>query len=171
MKSIGIDAIYAYTSELYVDNYDLAKARNIDPNHFIKGIGIKTFSVKPPNEDYVSQAATAAYRLMKYYGYKPEDFFRIDVATESSLEGSRATVSDVIGMLEQVYGKGSFSHILGYEQKFACASGVERILESSIWHVADYNPRKYSMVIVSDTAKYNLQTGEEPTQGGAACIC
>ena len=168
MKSIGIDAIYVYTSELYVDNYDLAKARNIDPNHFIKGIGIKTFSVKPPNEDYVSQAATAAYRLMKYYGYRPEDFFRIDVATESSLEGSRATVSDVIGMLEQVYGKGSFSHILGYEQKFACASGVERILESSIWHVADYNPRKYSMVIVSDTAKYNLQTGEEPTQGGAA---
>jgi 3-hydroxy-3-methylglutaryl CoA synthase len=106
MTKVGIDAIYVYTPELYVDTAELALARGEDPKHFTEGIGISKFSVAPPNEDQASMAATAAYRLMENYGVSPEDIFRIDTPTESGLDASRALVSDVVGMLEQVYGKG-----------------------------------------------------------------
>lgn len=168
MTKVGIDAIYVYTPELYVDTAELALARGEDPKHFTEGIGISKFSVAPPNEDQASMAATAAYRLMENYGVSPEDIFRIDTPTESGLDASRALVSDVVGMLEQVYGKGSFVHLMGYEQKFACVSGMERLLDSSAWFAAGWNTRKYALVLVTDIAKYELRSKEEPTQGAAA---
>jgi hydroxymethylglutaryl-CoA synthase len=168
LTRVGIDALYVYVPELYVENAELALARGRDPQHFVEGIGIRTFAVPPPNEDQVSMAATAAYRLMEKYGVEPEDIFRIDTPTESGLDNSRASVSDVVGMLEQVYGIGRLSHIMGYEQKFACVSGVERYLDSASWFAANWNPKKYAIVIASDVAKYELDSNEEPTQGGAA---
>ncbi|MEM0116944.1 MAG: hydroxymethylglutaryl-CoA synthase [Conexivisphaerales archaeon] len=168
MTKVGIDAIYVYTPELFVDNAELAIARGQDPKHFTEGIGISKFSVAPPNEDQASMAATAAYRLMQTYDISPSDIFRIDTPTESGLDASRALVSDVVGMLEQVYGKGSFSHLMGYEQKFACVSGMERLLDSSAWFAAGWNTRKYALVLVTDIAKYELNSKEEPTQGAAA---
>lgn len=168
MMPVGIDAMYVYTPELYVDNTELALARGEDPKHFTEGIGIRKFSIPPANEDQASMAATAAYRLMKLYNISPSDIFRIDTPTESGLDASRALVSDVVGMLEQAFGKGSFSHLMGYEQKFACVSGMERILDSSAWFAAGWNTRKYALVLVTDIAKYELKSKEEPTQGAAS---
>jgi hydroxymethylglutaryl-CoA synthase len=113
-------------------------------------------------------AATAAYRLMKKFGVTPSEVFRVDTPTESGLDGSRALVSDVIGMLEDAFGRGTLSHVLGYEQKFACVSGIERLLDTSAWFAAGWNTRKYALILATDIAKYNLNSGEEPTQGAAA---
>lgn len=168
MAGVGIEALYVYTPGFYVDNAELALARGKDPKHFTEGVGIKTFGVAPPNEDQASMAATAAYRLMQRHGIAPSEIFRIDTPTESGLDGSRALVSDVIGMLEDAYGRGSLSHVLGYEQKFACVSGLERLLDTSAWFGAGWNTRKYALILATDIAKYNLRSGEEPTQGAAA---
>jgi hydroxymethylglutaryl-CoA synthase len=167
MPKVGIDAMYVYVPQYHVDNSELAAARNEDPKHFTEGVGIKRFAVPGPNEDQASMAATAAYRLLAS-GISPKEIFRIDTPTESGLDASRALVSDVVGMLEQVYGKGSFSHVLGYEQKFACVSGMERLLDTSAWFAAEWNLRKYGLVLATDIAKYNLGSREEPTQGAAA---
>jgi hydroxymethylglutaryl-CoA synthase len=168
MPKVGIDAMYVYVPPLHVDNSELAKARNEDPKHFTEGVGITTFAIPGPNEDQASMAATAAYRLMETHMISPREIFRIDTPTESGLDASRALVSDVVGMLEQVYGKGSLSHVLGYEQKFACVSGLERLLDTSAWFAAEWNQRKYALVLATDVAKYNLRSREEPTQGAAA---
>jgi hydroxymethylglutaryl-CoA synthase len=168
MAGVGIEALYVYSPGFYVDNAELAIARGKDPKHFTEGVGIKTFAVAPPNEDQASMAATAAYRLMEKNGIKTNEVFRIDTPTESSLDGSRALVSDVIGMLEDVYGRGSLSHVLGYEQKFACVSGIERLLDTSAWFAAGWNTRRYALILATDVARYNLNSGEEPTQGAAA---
>ena len=168
MNKVGIDALYVYSPGIYVDNAELALARGRDVQHHVEGIGIRTFSIPPPNEDQVSMAATAVYRLMERYHIEPEDIFRIDTPTESGLDNSRASVADVVGMLEQVYGKGRLSHVLGYEQKFACVSGVERYLDTASWFAAKWNPKKYAIVVASDVAKYELGSSEEPTQGAAA---
>jgi hydroxymethylglutaryl-CoA synthase len=167
MPKVGIDAMYVYVPRYHVDNSELATARNEDPEHFTEGVGIKRFAIPGPNEDQASMAATAAYRLLES-GISPKEIFRIDTPTESGLDASRALVSDVVGMLEQVYGKGSFSHVLGYEQKFACVSGMERLLDTAAWFAAEWNPRKYGLVLATDIAKYNLGSREEPTQGAAA---
>jgi hydroxymethylglutaryl-CoA synthase len=168
MTRVGIEALYLYSPGFYVDNAELAVARGKDPKHFTEGVGIRAFAVAPPNEDQASMAATAAHRLMEGHDILPSDIFRVDTPTESGMDSSRALVSDVVGMLEQVYGKGSFSHILGYEQKFACVSGMERYLDSSAWFGAGWNPRKYALILATDIAKYNLNSGEEPTQGAAS---
>jgi hydroxymethylglutaryl-CoA synthase len=168
MTKVGIEALYVYSPEYYVDNAELAIARGNAPKHFTEGVGVKTFSVPPPNEDQSSMAATAAHRLMETYKITPKDIFRIDTPTESGLDGSRALVSDVVGMLEQVYGNGSLSHVLGYEQKFACVSGMERYLDTSAWFAAGWNTSKYALIVATDVAKYELKSREEPTQGAAA---
>ncbi len=168
MPKVGIDAMYVYVPLLHVDNSELAVSRNEDPKHFIEGVGISTFSIPGPNEDQASMAATAAYRLMEANGISPKEIFRIDTPTESGLDASRALVSDVVGMLEQVYGSGSLSHVLGHEQKFACVSGMERLLDTAAWFAAEWNPRKYGLILATDVAKYNLSSREEPTQGAAA---
>ena len=168
MPKVGIDTMYVYVPPLHVDNSELAIARNEDPKHFTEGVGIKTFSIPGPDEDQASMAATAAYRLMEANRISPKEVFRIDTPTESGLDASRALVSDVIGMLEQVYGKGSLSHVLGYEQKFACVSGMERLLDTAAWFAAGWNQGKYGLVLATDVAKYNLTSREEPTQGAAA---
>lgn len=168
MPKVGIDAMYVYVPELHVDNAELAMARSEDPKHFTEGVGVNTFAIPGPNEDQASMAATAAYRLMEAAKISPSDIFRIDTPTESGLDASRALVSDVVGMLEQVYGTGSLSHVLGYEQKFACVSGMERLLDTAAWFAAEWNPRKYGLVLATDVAKYNLNSREEPTQGAAA---
>jgi len=168
MTKVGIEALYVYSPEYYVDNAELAIARGNAPKHFTEGVGVKTFSVPPANEDQSSIAATAAHRLMETYGISPKEIFRIDTPTESGLDGSRALVSDVVGMLEQVYGSGSLSHVLGYEQKFACVSGMERYLDTSAWFAAGWNTSKYGLIVATDIAKYDLKSKEEPTQGAAA---
>ncbi|MGA2664507.1 MAG: hydroxymethylglutaryl-CoA synthase [Nitrososphaerales archaeon] len=168
MSRVGIEAMYVYSPGYYVDNAELAVARGKDPKHFTEGVGIRAFAVPPPNEDQASMAATAALRLMDAHGISPSDIFRIDTPTESGTDSSRALVSDVVGMLELVYGRGSLSHVLGYEQKFACVSGMERYLDTSAWFGARWNPRKYALILATDVAKYNLNSGEEPTQGAAA---
>src|SRR5271155_1122616 len=168
MTKVGIEALYVYSPEYYVDNAELALARGSAPKHFTEGVGVKPFPVPPPNEDQSSMAATAAHRLMERHSISPKDIFRVDTPTESGLDGSRALVSDVVGMLEQVYGNGSLSHVLGYEQKFACVSGMERYLDTSAWFAANWNTRKYALILATDIASYNLKSSEEPTQGAAA---
>ncbi len=168
MTKVGIEALYVYSPEYYVDNADLALARGSAPKHFTEGVGVRAFSVPPPNEDQSSMAATAAHRLMEAYNISPKDIFRIDTPTESGLDSSRALVSDVVGMLEEVYGSGSLSHVLGYEQKFACVSGMERYLDTSAWFAAGWNTSKYALILATDVAKYDLRSREEPTQGAAA---
>jgi hydroxymethylglutaryl-CoA synthase len=168
LARVGIEALYVYSPNIYVDNAELAVARGKDPKHFTEGVGIKTFSIPPPNEDQASMAATAAYRLMERHSISPKDVFRVDTPTESGLDGSRALVSDVVGMLEQVYGRGSLSHVLGYEQKFACVSGMERYLDTGAWFAANWNTRRYALILATDIARYNLKSSEEPTQGAAA---
>ena len=168
MTKVGIEALYVYSPDCYVDNAELAIARNKEPKHYTEGVGIKTFGFPPPNEDQSSMAATAAMRLIEAHGISPKEIFRIDTPTESGLDASRPLVSDVIGMLEQVYGNGSFSHVLGYEQKFACVSGMERYLDTSAWFAAGWNTAKYALIIATDVARYDLRSKEEPTQGAAA---
>ncbi len=167
-SGVGIEAMYVYVPEFYVDNAELAIARNEDPKHYTEGVGIKTFAVPAANEDQASMAATAAYRLLESQHISPKDIFRIDTPTESGLDSSRPLVSDVVGMLEQIYGSGSFSHVMGHEQKFACVSGMERLLDTAAWFGADWNPRKYALLLATDVAKYHLNSREEPTQGAAA---
>ena len=164
----GIDDISVYIPRLYVDASDFAEARGLDPQKLVRGLGIAKMAIVDSNQDPACLAANACLKVMQRNKLSPEDIGRLYVATESSLDESKAMNSYVIGMLEQVYGSGSFQHCGGIECKFACVSGSYALYDNSNWIRAGESEDKHALVVVSDIAKYDLGSSGEMTQGGGA---
>ncbi len=168
MPVVGIDDLAIYVPKLYLDYKDFAEARGIDPQKLEYGIGIKKMALADTHQDSACMAANACLKLMQRNRLHPEDIGRVYVATESSLDESKAMNSFVVGMLEQIYGEGSFEHAGGIECKFACVSGSYALYDNANWIRAEENNGKAAVVIVSDIAKYDMGSTGEYTQGAGA---
>ena len=166
--AVGIDDIAIYIPRLFVDARDFAKARGMDPDKLQRGLGISKMAMVDTNQDPACMAANACLRIMERGKLAPKDVGRLYVATESSLDESKAMNSYVIGMLEQIYGDDSFGHCGGIECKFACVSGSYALYDNSNWIRAGESEGKSAIVVVSDIAKYDLGSSGEYTQGAGA---
>jgi len=166
--TVGIDDIAIYIPRLFVDARDFAVARGMDPDKLQRGLGISKMAIVDTNQDPACMAANACLRIMQKSHLPPKDIGRLYVATESSLDESKAMNSDVIGMLEQIYGDDSFEHCGGIECKFACVSGSYALYDNSNWIRAGESGGKSAIVVVSDIAKYDLGSSGEYTQGAGA---
>ncbi len=164
----GIDDIAIYVPRLFVDAQDFARARGMDPDKLQRGLGVSRMAIVDTNQDPACMAANACLRIMERNKLAPKDVGRLYVATESSLDESKAMNSYVIGMLEQVYGDDSFEHCGGIECKFACVSGSYALYDNSNWIRAGEAEGKHAIVVVSDIAKYDLGSSGEYTQGAGA---
>ncbi len=156
--NIGIDKINFYVPKFYVDMAKLAEARQVDPNKFLIGIGQTKMAVSPVNQDIVSMAANAAKDIIT-----DEDKKKIGmviVATESAIDSAKAAAVQVHNLL----GIQPFARC--FEMKEACYAATPAIQLAK-----DYlanRPEEKVLVIASDTARYGLQSGGEPTQGAGA---
>lgn len=166
--TVGIDDIAIYIPRLFVDARDFAKARGMDPDKLQRGLGVSKMAMVDTNQDPACMAANACLRLMERDNLSPKNIGRLYVATESSLDESKAMNSYVIGMLEQIYGDDSFGHCGGIECKFACVSGSYALYDNSNWIRAGESEGKSAIVVVSDIAKYDLGSSGEYTQGAGA---
>ncbi|MEK6944680.1 MAG: hydroxymethylglutaryl-CoA synthase, partial [Thermoproteota archaeon] len=164
----GIDDISIYIPKLFVDASDFAVARGVDPAKLQSGLGVSQMAIVDTNQDPACLAANACLRVMQKNKLSPDDVGRLYVATESALDESKAMNSYVIGMLEQVYGEGSFEHCGGIECKFACVSGSYALYDNANWIRAGEAENKSALVVVSDIAKYDLGSSGEMTQGAGA---
>jgi len=166
--AVGIDDIAIYIPRLFVDARDFAKARGMDPDKLQRGLGISQMAMVDTNQDPACMAANACLKIMQKDNLSPKEIGRLYVATESSLDESKAMNSYVIGMLEQIYGDDSFEHCGGIECKFACVSGSYALYDNSNWIRAGESGGKSAIVVVSDIAKYDLGSSGEYTQGAGA---
>jgi hydroxymethylglutaryl-CoA synthase len=166
--TVGIDDIAIYIPRLFIDARDFAEARGMDPDKLQQGLGISKMAIVDTNQDPACMAANACLRIMQKNKLSPKDIGRLYVATESSIDESKAMNSYVIGMLEQVYGDGSFEHCGGIECKFACVSGSYALYDNSNWIRAGESGGKSAIVVVSDIAKYDLGSSGEYTQGAGS---
>ncbi|MCH8085957.1 MAG: 3-hydroxy-3-methylglutaryl-CoA synthase [Thaumarchaeota archaeon] len=166
----GIDDIAIYIPRLYIDATDFAKARGLDPVKLQKGLGVSQMAIVDANQDPACLAANACLKIMQKNKLAPEDIGRLYVSTESAFDESKAMNSYVIGMLEQVYGPGSFEHCGGIETKFACVSGSYALYDNANWIRADEADGKSALVVVSDIAKYDMGSSGEMTQGAGAVV-
>ncbi|MDA7942134.1 MAG: 3-hydroxy-3-methylglutaryl-CoA synthase [Nitrosopumilus sp.] len=164
----GIDDIAIYIPGLYLDASDFAAARGLDPVKLQKGLGVSQMAIVDANQDPACLAANACHRIMERNGLSPADIGRLYVSTESSFDESKAMNSYVVGMLEQVYGQGTFEHCGGVETKFACVSGSYALYDNTNWIRAGESDGKSALVVVSDIAKYDLGSSGEMTQGAGA---
>ncbi len=166
----GIDDIAIYIPRLYLDASDFASARGLDPIKLQKGLGVSQMAMVDANQDPACLAANACLKIMQRNNLSPDDIGRLYVSTESSFDESKAMNSYVVGMLEQVYGPGTFEHCGGVETKFACVSGSYALYDNTNWIRAGESENQYAMVVVSDIAKYDMGSGGEMTQGAGAVV-
>ena len=167
-NEVGIDGIEIWTGKLKLDLAEtFAPALEIDPAKFTKGLGLYASSLPDVYEDIVTMGANAAYRLMRRKGVTPDDIGRIDVATESAFDKSKAASTYVAGCLEQVF-DGDFRHANKGERKFACISGTQSLDDAFNWIRAGRNRGRKALVITTDTAFYERHDPGEATQGAGA---
>lgn len=156
--TIGIDQIDFYVPKFYVDMAKLAEARNVEPNKFLIGIGQTQMAVSPVSQDIVSMGANAAKNIVTEEDKK--QISMVIVATESAIDSAKASAVQIHNLL----GIQPFARC--FEMKEACYAATPAIQLAK-----DYlanRPNEKVLVIASDTARYGLNSGGEPTQGAGA---
>ena len=157
IKNIGIDNISLYMPKYYLDHADLAKARNIDPEKYHKGLGQKSMSVPTPDEDIVTMAANAASEFSK------EDLSKVSwvlFATESGVDQSKAAGLYIHSLLDLP----DDARVI--ELKQACYSGTAALQLAK--DLLANNQDKKILILASDIARYGLNTTGESSQGAGA---
>jgi hydroxymethylglutaryl-CoA synthase len=158
MLKVGIDAMSFYTPHYYLDLQILATARGVDVNKFYVGLGQKKMAVLPPDEDVVTMAADAGYRVLR--DIDVNDIELLLFATESAIDQSKAAGIFVHNLLKLP----SRCRVLELKQAcYSATAGLQMALA-----MLRQRPEKKVLLIASDIAKYGLNTSGESSQGGGA---
>ncbi len=166
--SVGIDDLSVYVPRLYLSaTGEFAASRGIDPAKLVRGIGIERMAIPDAHEDAATMAAMSMLELMQRNDMPPEEIGKVYVGTESGVDEAKAIGTYVIGMLEKVYGKGSFQDCSTVEFKSACIGATHALENICYWAAADDEDRS-GIVIASDVAKYPLRSSGEYTQGAGS---
>lgn len=155
---IGIDKLGFSTTPFYLDLTDLAKARNVDPNKYLIGIGQAKQAVIPPTQDIVTMGASAADQILSTADR--EQLSTVIVATESGIDHSKAAAIYVKHLLKLD------DYVRTIEMKEACYAGTAAIQFAR--GLVNLHPNEKVLVIAADIARYGLNTAGEVTQGGGA---
>ena len=163
---VGIHSIAFDIPKIHLPIKTLAEKRNIDPEKLIKGLGLHKMSFPDVHQDVVTFATNAVYKLIVQENLQPEQIDRIYVGSESGIDASKPIGSYIIALLEQQFGNDTFNHCDVVDLTFACIGAVDA-LQVNIDFVR-LNPDKKAIVVATDTAKYDLNSTGEYTQGAGA---
>ncbi|WP_461239608.1 hydroxymethylglutaryl-CoA synthase [Paucilactobacillus sp. N302-9] len=155
---IGIDKISFQTTNLFLDLSELARARDVDPNKYLIGIGQEKQAVVPPTQDIVTLGAAATEKLLS-----DEDKAQLStliVATESGVDQSKAAAI----YIKKLLGLDNFVRTI--ELKEACYSATAGLQFAR--GLVNLHPEEKVLVIAADIARYGLKTSGEVTQGAGA---
>ena len=158
MTPIGIHDLELATAHHVLDLGLLAEYNGTDPNKYRVGIGQDEMSMPAPDEDVVTMGASAALPLLQRHG--ADGIRTLLFATETGLDQSKAAGVWVHQLL------GLPAHVRTVELKQACYSATAA-LQAAIGMIAR-SPEEKVLVIASDVARYELDSGGEPTQGAGA---
>jgi hydroxymethylglutaryl-CoA synthase len=168
--TVGIDDISTYIPKLMLPIETLAEARNLEYAKLNKGLGLEVMSVPDAHEDVATMAANAVLDLILKNGLTPQSIGRIYVGTESAVDGSKPTASYVLDMLSQYfseeYGEDCLLNCDVVDMTFACIGAVDALQNTLDWVRA--GDGRIGIVVGSDVAKYELNSGGEYTQGAGA---
>jgi hydroxymethylglutaryl-CoA synthase len=159
MKQYGIEALHFYTCRYSLDLELLAKARGCPFEKYSVGLGQKTMSITPPDEDAVSLGASSAFFALQEVD--KSQIAMLLFATETSTDQSKAGglwIHELLGLPK---------NCRVVELKQACYGGCAG-LQLGLDFLAKH-PDKKVLVIASDIARYGLGAPGEPTQGCGAC--
>ena len=162
----GIDAIAFDVAKIHLPIKTLALARNIEPEKLEKGLGLLKMTFPDIHQDTVVFGANALTKLIIDNEINLTEVARIYVGTESAIDSSKPISSFLIALVEQKFGENILSECDVVDFTFACIGGVDA-LQNCIDFVK-LNPSKKAIVVTTDIAKYDLNSGGEYTQGAGA---
>jgi hydroxymethylglutaryl-CoA synthase len=162
MLDAGIDSIGLAFPSLYIEMEDLARARGIDPQKYIEGLGTKRMAVPPVDEDTVTLATRACQDALDAAGVPMSDIGMCIVGTETAVDHSKPVAAFVHGLL------GLPPRCRVFETKHACYGGTAGLMFALDWVRSGSAAGKKALVVGSDIARYGLMTPGEPTQGAGA---
>ncbi|MBB4078923.1 hydroxymethylglutaryl-CoA synthase [Lewinella aquimaris] len=169
-SSVGIDDFSVYIPQLYLPIEQLAEKRAISYAKLNKGLGLTQMAVADAREDTATMAANAVLDLMHKNDLDPCTVGRIYLGTESALDGAKPTATYVLDMLQDhfasTYGPNCFLHCDVVDLTFACIGGIDALQNSLEW--AAGREDRIGIVVASDSAKYEMGSTGEYTQGAGA---
>ncbi len=163
---IGIDAVQLYIPKLVLPINKLAEARNIEPAKLQKGLGLQAMRLMDVDEDVVSMATTAVYRLLHQTGLNLTDVDRLYVGTESGIDNSKPVASYILQNLVSSQQENQAIRCDAVDFTFACIGAVDAL--HNCLDFVRLNPTKKAIVVATDFAKYELESTGEYTQGAGA---
>lgn len=168
--SVGIDDMALYVPKLYLPIETLAKERNLEYPKLNKGLGLTRMVVPDVHEDAATMAANAVVEIIEKNKLNPRQIGRIYLGTESALDGAKPTATYLLEMLRRKYretfGVDCFQNCDVVDLTFACVGGVDALHNTLDW--VRGNEDRMGIVVTSDFAKYELESGGEYTQGAGA---
>lgn len=159
---VGIEAIAFHCPEHYIELADLANARGVDPDKYIKGLGQVRMAVATPMEDTVTLAVNAALKALQDFNIDPGDIGTLVVGTESGVDHSKP----VAVYVHKALGLRSNCHT--YETKHACFGAMAAVFSANDWISCGRARGSKALIIASDIARYPVGDPGEPTQGAGA---
>ncbi|WP_420458513.1 hydroxymethylglutaryl-CoA synthase family protein [Neolewinella sp.] len=167
---VGIDDFSVYVPPLYLPIDVLAEKRSIPYAKLHQGLGLQQMAVADAREDAATMAANAVLDLMHKNDLDPCTIGRLYLGTESALDGAKPTATYILDMLQDhfadAYGPNCFLHCDVVDLTFACIGGVDALHNSLEWAAAKQD--RIGIVVASDSAKYELGSSGEYTQGAGA---
>ena len=167
---VGIDALGFALPRLVLPMQVFAEGRGMEFEKLRFGLGLEDMAVPDADEDCVTLAAQAAWSVLEQHGLAPHEIGRIYLGTESAVDAAKPSATYVHGLLEArfaaEYGPRALAHCDVLDMTFACAGGVDALLNSADW-VRAGRGRK-ALVIAADVAKYAPHSPGEYTQGAGA---
>jgi hydroxymethylglutaryl-CoA synthase len=167
---VGIDALGFALPRLVLPMQVFAEGRGMEFEKLRFGLGLEDMAVPDADEDCVTLAAQAAWSVLEQHGLAPHEIGRIYLGTESAVDAAKPSATYVHGLLEARfaadYGPRALAHCDALDMTFACAGGVDALLNSADW-VRAGRGRK-ALVIAADVAKYAPHSPGEYTQGAGA---
>jgi len=159
---VGIESIAFHGPEHYIELAELADARGVEPEKFIKGLGQSRMSIATPMEDCVSLAINAGLKALERFDIDPADIGTLLVGTETGVDHSKPVavyVHQALGLRSNCY---------TYETKHACFGAMAAVSSASDWIASGRAAGSKALIIASDIARYALNSAGEPTQGAGA---
>lgn len=159
---IGIHALGLAIPRRYVDMTDLARARGVDPDKYLQGLGAREMAIAEPGEDTVALAALAARRALACSGLSRQRLGMLVVGTETGVDHSKPVASFVHGLLELP------AAMRVFDTQHACYGGTAGVMAAVEWIASGAADGRAALVVCSDIARYGVATAGEPTQGAGA---
>jgi hydroxymethylglutaryl-CoA synthase len=180
-SSVGIDDIAIHVPKLFISTLgEFAQARGIEPAKLARGIGVEKMAVPDAHEDAATMAASSVLDLMRKNDLSAEEVGRIYIGTESGVDEAKAIGTYVIGMLERVFGPGTFQECSTVEFKSACIAATHALENATYWLRAEAGEDeendggsgesrgRVGIVVATDVARYELNSPGEYTQGAGS---